>query len=827
MVKITVKTSKKKDGARAWDKAHYCVYCKKAQLKIARHLERKHSEERDVAIAFSFPVGSKKRKKLLEGLRNKGDWQHNASVLKEGNGEIVTWRQPPGKADIESYLPCQHCYAMFKRTELWRHNKSCRGRAEDSQNGKRARIQKSSSSLIPVRESSSGVQEIIHSMQQDCVTCHIRNDEMICAYGDALFAKKGREQSQHRYIAQKLRELGRFMLAAKDIDKHVASLKDICDPANFNLAIKAARHLSNYDVNKNEYGKPSTAVKIGFSLKGATETWIGHCLMTCDGKAEKKAKKFKELLDTSWSTYVSTNAHSTIEQRKWGKEDSVPLTEDIVTLQNYLRKAENEAMAELRERVSTTAYKKLSESLLAQIVFNKKREGEASRLTLETYLNTNTGQMNKDIYETLSPVEKQLSQRLTHLVTRGKRGRKVPILLLERTKASLDFLIKKRREVGILEENPFLFARLGTTTNLRGCDCLRRFAEESKAKNPELLRSTKLRKQVATLCQLLNLDSQELEQVARFMGHDIRVHCDYYRQTDKTFQVAKIGKLLFAMEHGAESLKGRTLQTLDSVISDKGHAATPIKGLNSVNERRTSDAGRQQEAHDDGEVPHSAAARSPVKRLWQTARRRHDEDGCGADEDDGINNTIQGFENADEMVYQERCGTPPVEQNERSTEKRDDDGWDEKDRKGRVKRQKENVNKRKRQVDDDWDGEERQTADTRSPLKGRKKTAATRERNNLDVPEMEVKKQGKRPWTDKERTAVKRQLAKFIALKKVPAKEDCMMCICKESPVLRTRSWKDVKYFVYNEIVKIKKKLAFCRKHLAVLYCSNQKLHFE
>ncbi|XP_041825546.1 uncharacterized protein LOC121629815 [Melanotaenia boesemani] len=583
--------------------------------------------------------------------------------------------------------------------------------------------------------------------------------------------------------------------------------------------------------------------------KGATETWIGHCLMTCDGKAEKKAKKFKELLDTSWSTYVSTNAHSTIEQRKWGKEDSVPLTEDIVTLQNYLRKAENEAMAELRERVSTTAYKKLSESLLAQIiVFNKKREGEASRLTLETYLNTNTGQMNKDIYETLSPVEKQLSQRLTHLVTRGKRGRKVPILLLERTKASLDFLIKKRREVGILEENPFLFARLGTTTNLRGCDCLRRFAEESKAKNPELLRSTKLRKQVATLCQLLNLDSQELEQVARFMGHDIRVHCDYYRQTDKTFQVAKIGKLLFAMEHGAESLKGRTLQTLDSVISDKGHAATPIKGLNSVNERRTSDAGRQQEAHDDGEVPHSAAARSPVKRLWQTARRRHDEDGCGADEDDGINNTIQGFENADgelqedtntgkrkmttakqkhddddlsdgqtgpdiektdEMVYQERCGTPPVEQNERSTEKRDDDGWDEKDRKGRVKRQKENVNKRKRQVDDDWDGEERQTADTRSPLKGRKKTAATRERYNLDVPEMEVKKQGKRPWTDKERTAVKRQLAKFIALKKVPAKEDCMMCICKESPVLRTRSWKDVKYFVYNEIVKIKKKLAF------------------
>ena len=79
--------------------------------------------------------------------------------------------------------------------------------------------------------------------------------------------------------------------------------------------------------------------------------------MMSDVRTEKKAKKFKELLDNSWSTYVSTNAHSTTEQRKWGKEDSVPLTEDVATLQNYLRKAEDEAKAEL------TAYKKLSESL--------------------------------------------------------------------------------------------------------------------------------------------------------------------------------------------------------------------------------------------------------------------------------------------------------------------------------------------------------------------------------------------------------------------------------------------------------------------------------
>lgn len=88
-----------------------------------------------------------------------------------------------------------------------------------------------------------------------------------------------------------MRELGRFVLAAREINKHVKSLKDLCDPANFLMTFQAAKHVSNYDATKNEYGKPSTAVKIGVSLKGATEARIGQCFMTSDVKAEKKGKK--------------------------------------------------------------------------------------------------------------------------------------------------------------------------------------------------------------------------------------------------------------------------------------------------------------------------------------------------------------------------------------------------------------------------------------------------------------------------------------------------------------------------------------------------------
>uniref|UniRef100_UPI001CD8A93E uncharacterized protein LOC122762853 n=1 Tax=Solea senegalensis TaxID=28829 RepID=UPI001CD8A93E len=387
-----------------------------------------------------------------------------------------------------------------------------------------------------------------------------------------------------------------------------------------------------------------------------------------------------------------------MEQRRWNKEDCIPLTEDIVCLQNHLRKLENEAKAELGRHVTTTAYKTLSECLLAQIiVFNKKREGEASRLTLETYLNVDTGAVNKDIFETLSPVEKQLSRKLTRIVTRGKRGRKVPILLLDCTKSSIDFMIKMRSKVGILHENPFLFDRTRTMTNIRGCDCLRKYAQECKASNPELLRSTKLRKHVATLCQLLHLDNQELEQVARFMGHDIRVHCDYYRQTDKTFQVAKIGKLLFAMEQGGQALTGKSLMTLDSVVFDGTSTNAP---------KRHGD--QESGGDDDDDVDEDLSCTSTTNPPAHSHKRVRT---AGDDPDIVVNN-------GKDTTKPKRVKKPADD---------DDDG----------------CGADVEECDEDGDGEEQHIASTISAVKQRKK-----HHDDDDAPQVSRK----RAWTAEERT---------------------------------------------------------------------------
>lgn len=76
-----------KNGKRIYDKRQYCLYCQKPYAKMARHLEHAHQNKTDVAKAFSFPKGSKERKKLLEYVRNKGNYAHNATVMESGKGQ--------------------------------------------------------------------------------------------------------------------------------------------------------------------------------------------------------------------------------------------------------------------------------------------------------------------------------------------------------------------------------------------------------------------------------------------------------------------------------------------------------------------------------------------------------------------------------------------------------------------------------------------------------------------------------------------------------------------------------------------------------------------
>lgn len=129
--------------------------------------------------------------------------------------------------------------------------------------------------------------------------------------------------------------------------------------------------------------------------------------------------------------------------------------------------------------------------------------------------------------------------------------------------------MNSRAAVGIPGTNVYVFAQSGSNDPIRSSDCLRTFAVCSGASKPSLITSTKLRKHVATMSQIMNLKKNELDILASFMGHDLLVHRNYYRLPQDSMEMAKVSKVLMAMETGkVEKFSGKTLDDI-SVSSGK------------------------------------------------------------------------------------------------------------------------------------------------------------------------------------------------------------------------------------------------------------------
>ncbi|KAJ8022236.1 hypothetical protein HOLleu_39660 [Holothuria leucospilota] len=196
---------------RKWDKKHFCVFCCKPYSKIAQHLESAHDGEMEVAHALSLKKKSKKRKEIFDRLRKAGDYEHNMEVLKDRRGSlVVNKRAKHGEtAPGDTFLPCSNCRGFYPKKYIWRHAKLCKPMSVSSCKLQHVR---ESLALLPVKEFvSKQMKGILDSMTQDDIALMIRNDDYMLRFIEHFISKAGHSTHSERYIAQKMRELGRLL----------------------------------------------------------------------------------------------------------------------------------------------------------------------------------------------------------------------------------------------------------------------------------------------------------------------------------------------------------------------------------------------------------------------------------------------------------------------------------------------------------------------------------------------------------------------------------------------------------------------------------------
>jgi len=511
-----------------------------------------------------MPLKSKRRHLMQRKLRNDGNYMHNVSVLKDQSGEIIPFRRPSvSQHSSDDFIPCESCHAMFVKDNLWRHRKKCPFKQSHSGH---SRCQGFGSILLPFSSAASeGLKrDIMTGLNQDDVASVVRTDDVIMKFASRLHFQHSHAKHRFPYIKERIRQMGRFLLQMRSMTS-VKCQSDCLDPTMFESVVSAVRCICGFDEDRHVYETPSLALKMGHSLKELARIQINSCTVAGRVEDKQKCEEFLSLCTNEWSHEVSSHALRSLHHRKFNKPLVLPLAEDVKLLHNHLTSRASECTEQLARSPSDVSWCELCQVTLTQVViFNRRRGGEAQRMLLSTYLNSDVQNVNEDLETCLSEVERALCKEFRIVYTEGKRGRKVPVLLTKSLQAQISVLVDLRSSVGVSDANTFLFARRKSCMPYRSSDCLRRFAVESRTKNPSALTSTKLRKHVATMSQMLALKDNELDLLATFLGHDIHVHREFYRLPEHTLQVAKVSKLLIAMEHGqTKTLQGRNFDDID------------------------------------------------------------------------------------------------------------------------------------------------------------------------------------------------------------------------------------------------------------------------
>lgn len=562
--KIVVQFPKRNPSAKRANKYHSCVFCGKVYFKLPRHLETLHYSEPKVIAALAFAKKSKNRKLALLEIQNLGDYNHNIEVLKAEKGVLIpkyTTRKDTEEKKYQSYVPCKFCLALYVKDELWKHQKRCKQKPADENSTIRRTPIQDGKFLLPVMENAKQLHtNILMTMKDDDIKEKIIKDRLVLEFGKRLNEGHGHEIHQRQYISQKMRELGRFLIAISA--ENIKSLEESLMPENWEILIKIINDVAGLSSEKGIYRIPSLALKLGHSLKKCAKLVRTKAIQNGEEDLRNRMQSFLDLFETEWKERVSSKAHSTLHRAKFNRPQILPLVEDVVLLHKYLNDRTKEVQSS--DLSVEQKYRDMAAICLTRVIlFNRKRSGEAQRIKLENYESVIESQaVDEEILKSITPFEKELCQTHKRIEIMGKRGSRVPVILTKKMMSEIQYLLQLRKKINV--PNNYLFGKPESQFPLRGNDCLRRLAYQSGAKNPDRIKSTNLRKQMATLSQVLGLTEGNLDVLAKFMGHDIRVHREFYRLPESSFQLAKVSKILHAINEGRiAEFRGKNLDEIE------------------------------------------------------------------------------------------------------------------------------------------------------------------------------------------------------------------------------------------------------------------------
>ena len=125
--------------------------------------------------------------------------------------------------------------------------------------------------------------------------------------------------------------------------------------------------------------------------------------------------------------------------------------------------------------------------------------------------------------------------------------RKFYVLLTPKMKDYINFILKSRKH-----RNPYTFGRENETSPIDDCEAMRTVTKRCpNLKHEKRIRSTQLRRYLATTAQILDMKEIELKILADHLGYNVNIHTDVYRLQSSLLERSKVARILLSSEGGS------------------------------------------------------------------------------------------------------------------------------------------------------------------------------------------------------------------------------------------------------------------------------------
>ncbi|XP_067668551.1 uncharacterized protein [Haliotis asinina] len=540
-----------------------CPFCNISQTRLSRHIALQHKDIAEVAEALKFEKNSKERNMLFDNFRKRGIFEFNKTQALEDEPAFVSERR--GQKDL---VCCTSCKGFYSRQLYYRHKATC---MKDS-----AILPSSvSTDALQLEERATAnqdifIKEVLLHFHSDDVGKTCRTEPTIVAIGRRLFQKNLRKiektMETRKSVMNDMRLLSRLLIAFQEKSHKQMTAEDMFRRRNFAILEQAIEEVTTNE-GRLKYGLKNS---LFYLLRQSANILMLQAFGEEEDGRASDIEKFIHLLDLNQNVLFGDAAYSINKSRqeRLRMPEQHAKEEEVTKLRNHTLSVIKRLMSEY-EIIGRNEYVTLRDSVCCRItLFNARRGGEPSRLKISNLEDAFANRWIDDSrIEQLEPWEKELFSEMLVAYQTGKGNHLVPVLIPRDCVSALSILTDKdkRKEVGILEGNPYVFPNTQQSTfHVLGWDAIRSMCDAAGVKHPELLTASKQRRRISTIYASLEVPTSEREYFYKHMGHSKGVNEGVYQYPLPIQEVTKVGKHLLHIDQGdAPSMSQPTTRNID------------------------------------------------------------------------------------------------------------------------------------------------------------------------------------------------------------------------------------------------------------------------